>query len=69
MEKLTEVLGSEAGPSLEMGGYATYVWPSFIIAFVVLLAMVILSVRSLRKAQKTLFDLQQSATPSISNET
>lgn len=44
-----------------MGGYAGYVWPSFIIAAAVLLGMVIASMRSLRKAQKTLAELQQSA--------
>jgi heme exporter protein D len=52
MEKLTEVLA--------MGGYAPYVWPSFIIAAAVMLGMVITSMRSLRKAQKTLAELQQS---------
>lgn len=64
MEKLTEVLAR----AFEMGGYAIYVWPSFIIAAAVILAMVITSARSLRKAQKTLADLQQSAAIPSHNE-
>jgi heme exporter protein D len=58
MEKLTEVLA--------MGGYAAYVWPSFIIATVTLVFMVMSSLHGLRKAQGTLSELQQG-TPS--NET
>jgi heme exporter protein D len=49
MEKLTEVLAA--------GGYAVYVWPSFIIAAAVMAAMAISSMRSLKKAQKTLAEL------------
>ncbi|MEQ1789698.1 MAG: heme exporter protein CcmD [Rickettsiales bacterium] len=52
MENLTEALG--------MGGYGVYVWPSFIVAAVVIFAMLMISLRSLRKAQKTLKDLQNS---------
>jgi heme exporter protein D len=54
MEKLTEVLAQK----LSMGGYAAYVWPSFAVAAIVLIAMVIASLRSLRKAQHTLSELQ-----------
>jgi heme exporter protein D len=49
MEKLTEVLAA--------GGYAAYVWPSFFIAAVVMSAMAFSSIRSLRKAQKSLAEL------------
>lgn len=41
-----------------MGGYAAYVWPSYAIAFLVLLAMVTGSLRALRKAQRILSELQ-----------
>ena len=51
MEKLTEVLS--------MGGYAGYVWPSFGFAAVVMASMAIVSLRSLRKAQKRFSDIQQ----------
>jgi heme exporter protein D len=61
MEKSTEVTVTSGQQVLDMGGYAAYVWPSFIIAFVVLAVMVIASVRSLRKAERTLAELQQSA--------
>jgi heme exporter protein CcmD len=54
MEKLTELLAQMAS----MGGNAAYVWPSFIIAFVVMLTMVITSMRSLRKVERTLAELQ-----------
>ena len=50
MEKLTEVLA--------MGGYAMYVWPSFIIAALIMAGMVATSLRGLRRAQKTLAQLQ-----------
>lgn len=45
-----------------MGGYAPYVWPSFIIAALLMIGMVATSMRSLRKAQRTLLELQESAT-------
>ena len=53
MEKLTEVLA--------MGGYAPYVWPSFILAAVLMIGMVVTSMCSLRRAQRTLVELQESA--------
>ena len=43
-----------------MGGYAVYVWPSFIAAALLMLWMVVTSVRSLKKAQRTLTELQES---------
>jgi heme exporter protein CcmD len=68
MEKLTQVLDTQSQSSLGMGGFASYVWPSFIIAFVVMTCMVVLSVRSLRKAQRTLAELQHTNTQSLQNE-
>lgn len=56
MEKLMEILAAK----LAMGGYAAYVWPSFILTALVMSAMVIVSLRSLRRAQKTLLELQQA---------
>lgn len=50
MGKLTEFLA--------MGGYGAYVWPSFLITAAVMLAMTMASVRSLRRAQRILADLQ-----------
>lgn len=50
MEKLTEVLA--------MGGYATYIWPSFAVAAVVMLALLLTSLRALRRASATLSQLQ-----------
>jgi heme exporter protein CcmD len=58
MEKLTEVLA--------IGEYTAYIWPSFIIAGTVMAIMTFSSVRSLRKAQKMLAELnatQQSDIP------
>ena len=54
MEKLTEVLAQ----TLSMGGYAAYVWPSFAVAAIVLVTMTASSLRGLRKAQRTLAELQ-----------
>jgi len=42
-----------------MGGYAMYVWPSFLIAALVMLGMVFVSMRSLKQAQKSLAELQE----------
>lgn len=57
MEKLTEVLAQK----MEMGGYAAYIWPAFALAAVVMVGMAWLSLRGLRRAQKTLTELQSSA--------
>lgn len=46
-----------------MGGYAAYVWPSFAVAAAVLAAMAIGALRSLRKAQHTLNELQTASRP------
>ena len=44
-----------------MGGYAFYVWPSFLIAALVMGGMVVSSLRSLRRAQRAVVRLQQDA--------
>jgi heme exporter protein CcmD len=51
MENITEALA--------MGQYGMYVWPAFIIAAFIIIIMLILSLRSLRRAQKTLSELQK----------
>jgi heme exporter protein D len=53
MENITSFLG--------MGGYAVYVWPSFVFTSLMMLARVIGSVRSLRRAEKALKQLQHEA--------
>lgn len=57
MEKLTEVLA----PLVDMGGYGAYIWPSFATAALVLAAMLIISLRSLARAQRSLARLQQAS--------
>ena len=64
MQPFTEMLAQK----LQMGGYAMYVWPSFILAGIMMSTMVIASLRSLRKAQRTLAELQEAATYSSGNE-
>ncbi len=49
MKNITESLG--------MGEYGIYVWPSFIIAAVIILVMLVITLRSLRRAQKILSNL------------
>lgn len=51
-----------------MNGYAYYIWPSFGIAAVVMIFMVFISVRSLKRAQKNLMNIQGSSIPQA-NET
>jgi heme exporter protein CcmD len=68
MEKLTQVSDAQTPSFLEMGGYASYVWPSFIITFIMISCMVVLSVRSLKRAQKNLAELQHTNTQSLQNE-
>jgi heme exporter protein D len=43
---------------VSMHGYAAYVWPSYIVAALVMLGMAAISIRALRKAQRTLAALQ-----------
>lgn len=44
--------------NLAMGEYGAFVWSSFAVATLVIVAMLIISLRSLKKAQKTLHNLQ-----------
>ena len=43
---------------LDMGGYAAFVWPSFAITAVVLVAMLVVSLRGLRSNEAALAALQ-----------
>lgn len=52
MQKLTEVL--------TMGGYAAYIWPAFLTAALIMGALALSSVRSFRRARKTLVALQET---------
>ena len=45
---------------LAMGGYAAYVWPAFLIAAVVMLAMVATTIRTLRRREAALAELETS---------
>ena len=48
---------------LAMGGYAGYVWPAFAIAALVMIAMVVASLRSLRRREAALAELEKSRRP------
>lgn len=56
MEKLTEVLA----PFFYMGSYGLYVWPAFGTAAVVLVAMLVVSLRALKRANARLLRLQEA---------
>jgi heme exporter protein D len=43
---------------LNMGGYAAYVWPSYAIAAIVMLGLLLGSLRSLRQSERTLAALE-----------
>ena len=43
-----------------MGGYAGYVWPAFGIAALVMIVMVVASLRSLRRREDALAELEKS---------
>jgi len=43
-----------------MGGYAAYVWPAFLIAAAVMLAMVVTTIRTLRRREAALAELETS---------
>lgn len=45
---------------LDMGGYAAYVWPSFVLTFAVVIGLAVASRLSLRKAERQLALLEQS---------
>ena len=42
----------------EMGGYAAYVWPAFGAAAIVLIALLVISVRTLRSRERALRALE-----------
>ncbi len=43
---------------LAMGGYAAFVWPSYLIAAIVMLGLLVVSVRTWRDSKSTLEKLQ-----------
>lgn len=49
MKTITELLA--------MGGFAAYVWPSFLSAALILLVMTLLSARSLKRTERRLSEL------------
>lgn len=44
-----------------MGEYGAYIWSSFAMAAFIILAMTIVNIRALRRAQKTLRQLENEA--------
>ncbi|MEZ5690933.1 MAG: heme exporter protein CcmD [Rickettsiales bacterium] len=46
--------------ALEMGEYGGYIWSSYLVAAVIILFIFVVTLRSLRKSQKTLDDLQNN---------
>lgn len=42
----------------EMGGYAGYVWPSFAITALVMIGLLVVSLRELRRRERTLAALE-----------
>ena len=44
----------------EMGGYAAYVWPAFGAAAVILIALLVISVRTLRSRERVLRALESA---------
>ena len=47
---------------LSMGGYAAFVWPAFGVTAIVMVALLVASIRGLRKERRTL-ELMESARP------
>lgn len=52
----------------EMGGYAAYVWPAFGATAVILIALLVISVRTLRSRERALRMLDGERHPSGSGE-
>ncbi len=50
---------------LEMGGYAGYVWPAFGITALVLVALALASLRSLRTREQMLEGLQRNSNATV----
>lgn len=46
--------------ALGMGEYGIYVWPSFAVAALIITIMLVMSLASLRRTQKTLTELQNN---------
>jgi heme exporter protein D len=51
MEEMVKALG--------MGGYGIYVWPSFAIAAIIIISMLLMTLASLKRAQNTLKSLKE----------
>jgi heme exporter protein D len=52
---------------LEMGGYAVYVWPSFAMAAVVMVGLLVTSLRTLRAREAVLKRLEAAEQPADDN--
>ena len=50
---------------LAMGGYAAYVWPAFGITAVILVALALASLRSLRTREQMLEGLQRNSNAAV----
>jgi heme exporter protein D len=46
---------------LDMGGYAVFVWPAFIVTLALMLVLAVVSRRSLRASQRSLAALEGAA--------
>ena len=47
--------------ALNMGGYAAYVWPCYIVTVIVLTALIVTARRSIRRQEEALADLEDTA--------
>jgi len=54
---------------LDMGGYGTFVWPSFGLSAILLVGIFVVSVRSLKANRQTLLNLEQTDLKSTSQRT
>ena len=50
----------QLGKFLDMGGYAGFVWPSYVAVFAILAVLLWLSLRGLRGAERELSQLEQN---------
>ena len=50
----------QLGKFLDMGGYAGFVWPSYVAVFAILAVLLWLSLRGLRGAERELTQLEQN---------
>lgn len=51
-----------------MGGYGAYIWPSYGLCAVIMLALLITSLRSLKSTEKTFDRLKAEVGPKIKNK-